>query len=341
MSTKCFTCKEPIINGDFIKCEGICAQKFHSKCVAINKTTLNAITSCPNIHWLCHECNNGNKTIGASIDNMSNTLDKLTSSLSSDLLAGFKLLTDSLSTKLSANNHSSMSSTANGNNPPKRRRNDVNSESESDENRTIRRKRFAAAKQTNNKQNGLSFATTLEPENSNRNPNQIAINSEANKRKSVVISNIDKGVTPEHLSKYLSNELDIDETTIRTTTLLKPAGIADESVKFLQFRISIPEENYSRVRAQSTWPNGVRVRDYVFNRRSGGSTRYVSKENFLSIRASHAPIAQQTITPIEDSVETVMDIEIHSDSTRQSASSTPSKSPIKEVVDSPAVDQTN
>lgn len=78
MSTKCFTCKEPIINADYIECEGTCAEKFHSKCVALNKTTLNAITSCPNVHWFCHECNNGIKAIGTSIDNMRNAVEGLT-----------------------------------------------------------------------------------------------------------------------------------------------------------------------------------------------------------------------------------------------------------------------
>lgn len=303
MSTKCFTCTELISNGDFIKCEGLCAQKFHSKCVSLNKATLNAITSCPNVHWLCHECNNGNKMIGTSIDNMSNAVDSLKKSLSSDLLTGFKLLTETLSSSLSSTNRSSINLCSDNNNSTKRRREEAISDSENEKEPTTRKKRFTAT--PNNRSNSYKSTAVREPNFKSTDKRRPMVAApESNKRKSVVISNIDKGISPAYLSNYLANELHIDESTIRTT-LLKPSGIADESIKFLQFRISVPESIYYKVRAPDTWPTGVRVRDYVFNRRGGNAPTSVSKSNFLSKRASHAPIDQRPVETLTiDSTET-------------------------------------
>lgn len=282
MSTKCFTCNEPIVNADFIKCEGTCAEKFHSKCVALNKTTLNAVTSCPNIHWFCHECNNGTKAIGTSIDNMKQSVDNLTKSLSSDLLSGFKILTDTLASSLKSIHHSSIGFVADTSNPSKRRRNEEISESEPEGQSTTRKKRFIDG--SNNNQNGLSLAAAPVP---NRQSDE--------RRRSIVVSNISKGISSEYLTNYLSTELQIDGSNIRTT-LLKSARIADENIKFLQFRVSIPENLYSKVRDPETWPTGVRVRDYVFNRQGGDVL--VSKENFLSKRPFHTPVDHPPVQPI-------------------------------------------
>lgn len=227
--------------------------------------------------------------IGTSIDNMNIAVNNLTKSLSGDLLAGFKMLTETLSTKLTVSHHSS----SNHGNSTKRRRDETNSEPENKELQSTRKKKFAAA--SNIKPNSHAFAATSEIQNltSKTKPNDTQ--PETHKRKSVVVSNIAMGITPEYLNNYLSKELEIDTSSIRTT-LMNPAGITEDNVKFLQFRISVPEANYSKVRSQSTWPVGVRIRDYVFNRRGGGKTTSVSKENFLLKGASYAPFDQQTAT---------------------------------------------
>ena len=97
-------------------------------------------------------------------------------------------------------------------------------------------------------------------------------------RKSVVVSNIDKGIIADYLPKYLSKELCIDESDIRVT-LLKPARIADADIKFLQFRISVPSSVYDAVKTPDNWPDGIRIRDYVFHHHA--DRKLVLKEFFL------------------------------------------------------------
>lgn len=265
---------------------------FHPKCVSLNKTTLNAITSCPNAHWLCHECNDGNKMIGKSIINMSETVESLKNSLTSDLLAGFKLLTETLSSSLLANHGQKpfIFSEKNPNsNTTKRRREETIVESELEGEFTTRNKRFATTRINKSNQS----ATTLQSSHkSNDEPRSMVAALDPHRRKSIVISNISKGISPEYICKYLSNELCINESAIRATSL-KPAGITDENIKFLQFRISVPENIYSKARASETWPTGVRIRDYVFNRRGGNVPTSVVREDFLSKCASHKTIDQQ------------------------------------------------
>lgn len=236
---------------------------------------LNAVISCPNIHWFCHECNNGTKSIVASIDSMKGAVDSLTKSLSSDLLSGFKMLTDTLATSLTSIHQSSLSFGADTGNSAKRRRSETDNESESEGDLVTRRKRFNVG--TNSNPHGASIA---------------AVNHQSDeRRRSIVVSNIDKRISADYLTKYLSSELQVDESNIRIT-LLKPARITDQQIKFLQFRVSVPENMYNKASAPSTWPAGVRVRDYVFNNRGAKSS--VSMENFLSKRSSHTPMEDLT-----------------------------------------------
>lgn len=116
MSSKCFTCNESILSPEFIKCDGKCGQFFNSKCVYLNKTTLNAITSNANVHWFCHDCNSGNLTVMESIENLKDAVNQMSGSLATDLgnfTNGVKSLTESMIgsiTKLSqANNHQRIS----------------------------------------------------------------------------------------------------------------------------------------------------------------------------------------------------------------------------------------
>lgn len=295
MSTKCSTCNEAITNSDFIKCEGVCAEQFHSKCVALNKTVLNSITSCPNIHWLCHECNKNRMTVATSIDNMRETIDNLTKSLSSDLLGGFKLLTDTLATTLAQAHRANVNHAADTSSTAKRRRELSPSASCSEDEAGARKKRFVTGS------------------NINAQVQMVAVSTHNDNRKSVVISNIDKSITPEYISNYLSKELNIDEAAIRVT-LLKPSRINEADTKFHQFRVSIPEAFYEGVRSPETWPIGVKIRDYVFHRRVG--KYFVSKENFLSKRTPYVTTVHPSTAPfpsptaLEEAVGTENLIEI-------------------------------
>lgn len=85
------------MTADFVSCSGVCSQLFHIKCVAVNKSMLSAINTCPNIHWYCHECNKENRSISGSIDRINDAIVQLTNSLSGDLLQfvnGFKTVMD-------------------------------------------------------------------------------------------------------------------------------------------------------------------------------------------------------------------------------------------------------
>lgn len=62
--------------------------------------------------------------------------------------------------------------------------------------------------------------------------------------------------------------------------------------------MSVPENMYIKARAPVTWPQGVRVRDYVFNNRGGNSS--VSMDNFLSKRSAHAPMKNLTAPTIPE-----------------------------------------
>lgn len=109
MTSKCNSCNNAILNADFISCAGACKEMFHIKCVAVNKSMLNAVNTCPNIHWYCHECNGGNRNISASIDRVIASIGSLTNSLSSDLIQfvnGFSTLTENLMSTISLSTRS-------------------------------------------------------------------------------------------------------------------------------------------------------------------------------------------------------------------------------------------
>lgn len=61
--------------------------------------------------------------------------------------------------------------------------------------------------------------------------------------------------------------------------MLKPARLADADIKFLQYRVSVPSSVYDAVRTPDNWPDGIRIRDYVFNHHV--NRKLVSKESFL------------------------------------------------------------
>lgn len=97
--------------------------------------------------------------------------------------------------------------------------------------------------------------------------------SKQERRKSVV-SNIGCSITADHLTKYVADELNIGMELIRVTPMNKNS----QRFNSLQYRISVPESQFEFLMMPSTWPKGVRVREYVFKPRNGNG---VSIDNFL------------------------------------------------------------
>lgn len=80
--------------------------------------------------------------------------------------------------------------------------------------------------------------------------------------RSVVISNIGKDVTIDHLRCYLVDKLEIDKGELKFALLL-PTGKTMEDVHFLQYKITLPEAKYTSIMCPELWPAGVRIRDFV------------------------------------------------------------------------------
>lgn len=99
MASMCKSCNNIISNSEFITCAGLCGEYFHIKCVAVTKPMLAAVSNCPNIHWYCHSCNDGKRNISSVINEINESIEHLSSSLSNNLLQflnGFKNLMDKL-----------------------------------------------------------------------------------------------------------------------------------------------------------------------------------------------------------------------------------------------------
>lgn len=94
------------------------AETFHTKCLSVTKAMLDTVNNSPNIHWYCHDCNDGNRHISTSLKNIDDSIARLTTSLSGELvkfLDGLKSLMDNILGKFvtmcsaSNNNHSAVS----------------------------------------------------------------------------------------------------------------------------------------------------------------------------------------------------------------------------------------
>jgi len=211
---------------------------------------LNAVNTCPNIHWYCHECNSGNRNISASIDRINDAIGLLTSSLSGDLVQfvnGFKNLTEqfmkTVCHTVTAAPQKAIISVVNENPTPM-------------PSPSFERKDYESIlDETNNH----STSSTLEQCTFESSKNRL--NCEASR--SVVVSNIGKDITEEYLIDYLSDELDISREKIGVSLLL-PAGKTIDVLNFLQFKITIPESKYFAIMDPMSWPTRVRVRDFVF-----------------------------------------------------------------------------
>lgn len=276
MASKCFSCNEPILNSEFIKCEGICCQLFHSRCVSLNKTTLNAITSNANVHWFCHDCNDGSRNVSTAINGLKSSVDQLTNSLAVDLSSlakGFKTLTENLLGSISNLTKSNAA-------PLQKHSNDIirsnnkrgREESTDDTNANLpRQKKIILG--TNEDDRSIAAAYNVNKDNIT---NDMKVVHE--RRKSVVVTNINSSITPEYLINYLTKILKIDKEKIKVTLLTTNNKKPNQrTFNSLQYRISTPESKYEDLMTPSTWPVNVRVRDYFFKQRNNEA----SMENFL------------------------------------------------------------
>lgn len=196
--------------------------------------------------------------------------------LTESLLNGFAMITDKLVDKISDRialpdrcaEFQSMPSN-------KRRRDDTDN---NDTEILMTSKRFIFG--TNDK-NG-SIAVTNKPQDI---AHSSSSSSDNKRRKSVVVSNIGKNITSDHIIDYLADELNLDKDIIRVTPLA-PAGKNMDDLAYLQYRVSTPASMYPSLISASTWPKGVRVRDFIFNKRADTA----SLDNFLVRKAAHTPL---------------------------------------------------
>lgn len=239
MATICQACSHPIITTEFITCSGACGGVFHTKCAAITRPMLSSLNNCPNIHWFCHECNNGNRGVATAIDRMNKTIESLSSSLSGDLLQfinNFKMLIDTFVGTIGTLNMAKDPVTTNASDDLHEKE---NLSHEMNIIRSPSRGKFVFR---------------------SKRPGMASLNNMS--QRSVVVSNIGKDVYTEHLTNYVAEQLKINKKSISVTLLLPP----DKSVKdvnYLQYKVTVPELNYNAVKYPDSWPINVPVRDFV------------------------------------------------------------------------------
>lgn len=250
MSSKCNVCSKTIINNsDFITCAGGCRQNFHLKCVSVTKAMFNAVTTCPNIHWYCENCNDNTGNISESLSLINDAVSRLSGTFTGDLtkfLDGFKSLMQNFVVNLNATS----CPVGAGSSQP-----ELISDVKSSAPEVIEVKKFSKT--------GADCSDHF--------PEVCSV-------KSVVVSNIGKDVTDKCLKKYLSNKLKIDSEEINVSLLLPPGRTID-STYFLQYKITFPGSKHSAIMLSNNWPDGVRIRDFVYKQKR---VNVVSREVFLS-----------------------------------------------------------
>lgn len=259
MASKCKSCINAILNSEFITCAGLCGEYFHIKCVAVTKPMLAAVSNCPNIHWYCHDCNDGKRSISSVMNGINGSIESLSSSLSNNLLQfldGFKMLMDRLlgtiattnivrnSTEIVEEPHKNVQHHSNGRCEERDKLNGSGCHREKENDIGSDEKCL----------NGSNIGTTC-------------VTSVDNHVKSVVISNIGKSISVDYLATYLANELKIDKRKIHVSLLL-PGGKSVAELNFLQYKVTVPDVKYLSLIDSNTWPSNVRIRDFVNKPRS-------------------------------------------------------------------------
>lgn len=232
MASKCKTCNEEILSPDFIKCYGTCSSVFHSKCVSIGKTLLNALGGNANIRWYCHDCHVNDYNVASSMNEIKSSIGQLSSSLSSDLGKFLnsmsdmtKMVSDSIRFLSTSNSHKNDSAIVDS---TKRRR---------DEHHPPIPGKFRRIATQSSNHHRMSQPNAINYDGSNS-------HESTDKRKSIVVSNISPNISIDELINFVSSKLKIDRDSVRITTLM-PRSVKADELKFMQYRVSVPDRIYN------------------------------------------------------------------------------------------------
>lgn len=270
MAAKCNSCDNGIMNSEFIT--GICGENFHKKCVADSKQMLNAVNNSSNIHWYCHDCNEGNRNVSDAINSVNDSIARLASSLSSDLLKfldGLKLLMDNIIGNLVG---------AMGNIRPDGQTvvsTQAIPKSNLHENHAIPESIVTLPKEISQSSEAENSAFP-EFDYTDVDSLQHSFAPGNHRTKSIVVSNIGKDVSVYCLENYVHSKFVIERERI-SLKLLLPAGKTWDDMQFLQYKVTIPDDNYKSIMSPESWPKNVHLRDFIYKQRRGTG---VSKECF-------------------------------------------------------------
>ncbi|XP_037030800.1 uncharacterized protein LOC119070531 [Bradysia coprophila] len=270
MASQCKSCDNKILSSDFITCAGLCGEHFHIKCVAVTKPMLAAVSNCPNIHWYCHACNDGSRNISSVVNGINESIERLSSSLSNNLLQflnDLQVLMDRIFKTIGTGNViQNQTNTADSHDQNCQRENGSEERDKLDN---------CGYRETKEIDDGLiaKCANGSNIGTSNADPVVHPV-------KMVVVSNIGKSISVDYLANYLADELKIDKRKIRVSLLL-PGGKTVDDMNFLQFKVTVPVDKYDLIMNSSTWPSNVRIRDFVNKPRINIG---VSLQNFMEKR---------------------------------------------------------
>lgn len=300
MAAQCKTCSEEIMSSDFIKCYGTCASVFHSKCVSIGKTLLNALGSNPNIRWFCHDCHVNDSNIASSMNEIKGSIEQISSSLASDLakfVNSMSVMTKCVTDSFKSMSNSNMNDMYMGNSSKRRR-----DEPQASNPGKFRRIVSQSSMESSSQQRVLTHQGV--------NSDFSQRNESSEKRKSIVVSNIAPGITTDELAEFVASKLKIGKENIRVTTLM-PRSVKIDEARFLQFRISVPDTAYNSIKSHTLWPSGVRIRDFVFKRSNSSqltTSHPVDKSQFVS--ASKEPVEPVLQFPDQPNVELLDQVDV-------------------------------
>lgn len=260
MAAKCKTCTEEVLNADFVKCYGLCSSTFHSKCVSLSKTLVNALGANPNIRWYCHNCNLNNPIV-SSVDEMKSSINQLSASLTSDLgkfISAVSEMTALVAKSMSTN--SPAGATMVRNDEPA-----FTAHGEKPKSGTSLKRRRGQPFLTNPSKvhcGNDRLTRSSAPLLGHPSRNAVGPRPDDESRKSIVVSNVAPDVCAAMLTKFICSKAKVSEDQIKVTSLV-PRSINMDEAKFLQYRVSFPTTLYGIVSVRSFWPVGVRTRDFV------------------------------------------------------------------------------
>lgn len=217
--------------------------------------------NCPNIHWYCHTCNDSNRSVSSSIDRMNEAIGLLANSLSGDLstfINNFSVVMDKFigsigSINLMQNSMNDVPATA-----------------------TSHEQKLDSNENTNFIDRSAQRSIQSNVEQCHH--DEVRVIGDSVQRKSVVVSNIGKDVSADHLCRYLVDKLKISKDFV-SLSLLLPSGKTIDDVTFLQYKLTVPASMYKSVMCSDSWPKNVRLRDFVYKPKN---LNVVPRQHFLS-----------------------------------------------------------